>query len=120
MTDAFFMKKALSLAARGAGMTSPNPAVGAVIVRGDKIIAADFHRKAGTPHAEILALKKAGARARGAALFITLEPCCHTEKRTPPCTKAIINAGIKKVVVAMKDPNPKVNGRGIKIGRAHV
>ncbi len=108
------MKKALALAAKGTGMTSPNPMVGAVIVKGDKIIAADYHRKAGTPHAEILALKKAGTRARGATLFITLEPCCHTDKRTPPCTKSIINAGIKKAVVAMKDPNPKVNGRGLK------
>ena len=108
------MKKALALAAKGAGMTSPNPMVGAVIVKGDKIIAAGYHRKAGTPHAEILALKKAGTRARGATLFITLEPCCHTDKRTPPCTKSIINAGIKKAVVAMKDPNPKVNGRGLK------
>ncbi|MBI4838360.1 MAG: bifunctional diaminohydroxyphosphoribosylaminopyrimidine deaminase/5-amino-6-(5-phosphoribosylamino)uracil reductase RibD, partial [Nitrospirae bacterium] len=108
------MKKALALAAKGTGMTSPNPMVGAVIVRGDKIIAADYHRKAGTPHAEILVLKKAGTRARGATLFITLEPCCHTDKRTPPCTKSIINSGIKKAVVAMKDPNPKVNGRGLK------
>ncbi|MBI5196449.1 MAG: bifunctional diaminohydroxyphosphoribosylaminopyrimidine deaminase/5-amino-6-(5-phosphoribosylamino)uracil reductase RibD [Nitrospirae bacterium] len=108
------MKKALALAAKGTGMTSPNPMVGAVIVRGNKIIAADYHRKAGMPHAEILALKKAGTRARGATLFITLEPCCHTDKRTPPCTKSIINSEIKKVVVAMKDPNPKVNGRGIK------
>ena len=114
MTEEFFMKKALALAAKGAGMTSPNPMVGAVIVKGDKIIAAGYHRKAGTPHAEILALKKAGTRARGATLFITLEPCCHTDKRTPPCTKSIINAGIKKAVVAMKDPNPKVNGRGLK------
>src|SRR4030066_205729 len=89
MDNKTFMQKALSLAAKGKNRTSPNPMVGAVIVKGDKIIAADYHRKAGTPHAEILALKKAGSKARGAALYINLEPCCHTEKKTPPCTKFI-------------------------------
>jgi len=108
------MEKALSLAARGKGRTSPNPLVGAVIVKGNKIIASDYHRKAGTPHAEILALKKAGKKAKGATLYINLEPCCHTEKKTPPCTKSIIKSGIKKVVIAMIDPNPEVSGRGIK------
>ncbi|MDP3296390.1 MAG: bifunctional diaminohydroxyphosphoribosylaminopyrimidine deaminase/5-amino-6-(5-phosphoribosylamino)uracil reductase RibD [Thermodesulfovibrionia bacterium] len=114
MSNKTFMQKALSLAAKGKSRTSPNPMVGAVIVKGDKIIAADYHRKAGTPHAEILALKKAGSKARGAALYINLEPCCHTEKKTPPCTKSIIRSGIQKVVIAMLDPNPKVSGRGIK------
>ncbi len=114
MDNKTFMQKALSLAAKGKNRTSPNPMVGAVIVKGDKIIAADYHRKAGTPHAEILALKKAGSKARGAALYINLEPCCHTEKKTPPCTKLIIKSGVKKVVAAMLDPNPKVSGRGIK------
>src|SRR4030066_1792998 len=114
MSNKTFMQKALSLAAKGKNRTSPNPMVGAVIVKGDKIIAADYHRKAGTPHAEILALKKAGSKARGAALYINLEPCCHTEKKTPPCTKSIIRSGIQKVVVALLDPNPKVSGRGIK------
>ena len=108
------MQKALALAAKGKGRTSPNPMVGAVIVKSNKIIAADYHRKAGTSHAEILALKKAGSKARGAALYINLEPCCHTEKKTPPCTKLIIKSGVKKVVAAMLDPNPKVSGRGIK------
>ncbi len=108
------MQKALALAAKGKGRTSPNPLVGAVIVKGNKIIADDYHRKAGTPHAEILALKKAGAKARGAALYINLEPCCHTDKKTPPCTKSIIKSGIKEVVAAMLDPNPKVRGKGIR------
>lgn len=114
MSNKTFMQKALALAAKGKGRTSPNPVVGAVIVKGDKIIAADYHKKAGTPHAEILALKKAGSKARGAVLYINLEPCCHTEKKTPPCTKLIIKSGVKKVVAAMLDPNPKVSGRGIK------
>jgi diaminohydroxyphosphoribosylaminopyrimidine deaminase/5-amino-6-(5-phosphoribosylamino)uracil reductase len=114
MNDIYFMKKTLTLAARGKGRTSPNPLVGAVIVKGGKIIAADYHRKAGTPHAEVLALNKAGKRAKDATLYVNLEPCCHTEKRTPPCTKAIIRSGIKKVVVAMIDPNPRVSGMGLK------
>ena len=114
MSNKTFMQKALALAAKGKGRTSPNPMVGAVIVKSNKIIAADYHRKAGTSHAEILALKKAGPKARGAALYINLEPCCHTEKKTPPCTKLIIKSGVKKVVAAMLDPNPKVSGRGIK------
>jgi diaminohydroxyphosphoribosylaminopyrimidine deaminase/5-amino-6-(5-phosphoribosylamino)uracil reductase len=88
--------------------------VGAVIVKGNKIIAEGYHRKAGTPHAEMLALKKAGAKAKGANLYVNLEPCCHIEKKTPPCTKLIINSGIKKVIIAMIDPNPKVSGRGIR------
>ena len=113
-SDKIFMQKALELAARGRGRTSPNPMVGAVIVKGGDIIAADFHKKAGAPHAEILALKKAGKRARGSTLYISLEPCCHTDKRTPPCTGAIIRAGIKRVAVAMIDPNPKVSGMGLK------
>lgn len=114
MDNSIFMKKALRLAAKGRGRTSPNPMVGAVIVKGGKIIAADYHRKAGTPHAEILALRKAGKLAKGATLFINLEPCCHTDKKTPPCTNAIIESGLKKVVIAMIDPNPKVADKGIK------
>ncbi len=114
MSNKTFMQKALALAAKGKGRTSPNPMVGAVIVKSNKIIAADYHRKAGTPHAEILALKKAGSKARGAALYINLEPCCHTEKKTPPCTKLIIKSGVKKVIAAMLDPNPKVSGKGVK------
>lgn len=109
-----FMKEALRLAARGRGRTSPNPMVGAVIVRDGKIIAGDYHRRSGTPHAEILALRKAGKLAKDATLFINLEPCCHTDKKTPPCTNAIIESGLRKVIVAMTDPNPKVSGKGIK------
>jgi diaminohydroxyphosphoribosylaminopyrimidine deaminase/5-amino-6-(5-phosphoribosylamino)uracil reductase len=114
MSNKTFMKKALALAAMGKGRTSPNPMVGAVIVKNGKVIAADYHRKAGTPHAEIRALKKAGNKTKGADLYINLEPCCHTEKRTPPCTKAIIKSGIKKVVTAMIDPNPRVAGMGFE------
>ena len=114
MSDTIYMHKALELAARARGKTSPNPMVGAVIVKSGRIIAADYHRKAGTPHAEALVLNKAGTRAKGATLYVNLEPCCHTRKRTPPCTDAIINCGIKEVVVAMVDPNPYVSGLGIK------
>ena len=108
------MKMVLRLAAKGAGLTSPNPMVGAVLVKGGKIIAEDYHRKPGTPHAEALVIQKAREKSKGATLYVNLEPCCHTDKRTPPCTKAIINAGIKKVVIGMKDPNPKVSGKGIE------
>jgi diaminohydroxyphosphoribosylaminopyrimidine deaminase/5-amino-6-(5-phosphoribosylamino)uracil reductase len=114
MQDRLFMQKALELASKGRGTTSPNPMVGAVIVKGGKIIAADYHKKPGSPHAEILALKKAGAQAKDATLYVNLEPCCHIEKKTPPCTKSIIKAGIKRVVVAMIDPNPQVSGKGIE------
>lgn len=114
MSDKLFMQKALELAAKGKGKTSPNPMVGAIVVKGGRVIAEGYHKKAGTPHAEIIALKKAGAHAKGATLYVTLEPCCHTDKKTPPCTKSIIDYGIKKVVTAMKDPNPKVSGQGLK------
>ncbi|MGI9952345.1 bifunctional diaminohydroxyphosphoribosylaminopyrimidine deaminase/5-amino-6-(5-phosphoribosylamino)uracil reductase RibD [Moorellaceae bacterium AZ2] len=108
-----FMRRALELARRGLGRTAPNPAVGAVIVQGGEIVGEGYHQKAGTPHAEVHALREAGERARGSTLYVTLEPCCHYGK-TPPCTEAIIAAGIKKVVAAMVDPNPKVAGRGIR------
>jgi diaminohydroxyphosphoribosylaminopyrimidine deaminase / 5-amino-6-(5-phosphoribosylamino)uracil reductase len=113
MNDTFYMKRALHLAAKAKGVTSPNPMVGAVLVKQGKIIAEDYHRRPGTPHAEALVLGDAGEKARGATLYVNLEPCCHTEKRTPPCTRGIIASGIKKVVVAMLDPNPKVSGMGI-------
>lgn len=107
------MKRALQLAKRGLGKTSPNPVVGAVITDPEgHIIAEGYHKKAGGPHAEIVALKKAGFAARGNTLYVTLEPCNHTGK-TPPCTQAIIGAGISRVVVAMADPNPHVQGGGI-------
>ncbi len=113
MTDEQFIRRTLLLAAKARGKTSPNPMVGAVLVKKGRVIAEDYHRKAGTPHAEALVIGKAGDKARGATLYVNLEPCCHTEKRTPPCTREIVRAGIGKVVVAMKDPNPRVSGRGL-------
>ncbi|HEW81509.1 MAG TPA: bifunctional diaminohydroxyphosphoribosylaminopyrimidine deaminase/5-amino-6-(5-phosphoribosylamino)uracil reductase RibD, partial [Nitrospirae bacterium] len=114
MSKEICMQRALELANKAKGRTSPNPMVGAVIVKGYRIISEGYHKKAGTPHAEIVALKKAGNKAKDATMFVTLEPCCHTDKRTPPCTKAIIASGIKKVIIATNDPNPKVSGKGIK------
>jgi diaminohydroxyphosphoribosylaminopyrimidine deaminase/5-amino-6-(5-phosphoribosylamino)uracil reductase len=114
MKEEDFMRLALSLAKRGLGTTSPNPMVGALVIKGREIVGEGYHRKVGEPHAEAIALEKAGEKARGATLFVTLEPCCHTEKRTPPCVDAVIRAGVKKVVVAMFDPNPEVNGKGIE------
>lgn len=118
-SDIFFMKRALRLAEKARGMTSPNPLVGAVIVKNGRIIAEDFHKKAGELHAEALAILKAGGKAKNATLYVTLEPCCHTDKRTHPCSPAIIKSGIKKVFVAMRDPNPKVSGKGIQELRGH-
>ena len=112
------MQMALSLAAKGQGGTRPNPMVGAVVVRAGRVVGAGYHRKAGQPHAEIRALRRAGARARGATLYVSLEPCAHTG-RTPPCTEAIAAAGIRRVVAAMIDPNPKNRGRGIRRLKAH-
>jgi diaminohydroxyphosphoribosylaminopyrimidine deaminase/5-amino-6-(5-phosphoribosylamino)uracil reductase len=112
MNDEFYMRRALKLAAKARSMTSPNPMVGAVLVKNGKIISEDFHRRAGTPHAEALTIEKAKGKAKGSTLYINLEPCCHTDKRTPPCSEAIISSGIKKVVIGMTDPNPKVSGRG--------
>jgi diaminohydroxyphosphoribosylaminopyrimidine deaminase/5-amino-6-(5-phosphoribosylamino)uracil reductase len=83
------------------------------MVKGGKIIFEDFHQKPGTPHAEALVIEKAGEKSKGSSLYVNLEPCCHTEKRTPPCTRAIISAGIREVVIGMMDPNPKVSGKGI-------
>ena len=116
-SDAQFMRLALRLARRGYGATSPNPMVGAVLVKGGKIIGRGWHRRAGLPHAEIEALRdtqKHGHNPRGATLYVTLEPCC-THGRTPPCTDAIIGAGIKKVVIGATDPNPKHSGKAFKI-----
>lgn len=114
MDDNSLTNRAITLASKAKGMTSPNPMVGAVMVKNGRIIAENYHRKPGTPHAEALVIKEAGEGAKSSILYVNLEPCCHTDKRTPPCTKAIINAGIKRVVIAMKDPNPKVSGKGIK------
>ncbi|WP_333654266.1 bifunctional diaminohydroxyphosphoribosylaminopyrimidine deaminase/5-amino-6-(5-phosphoribosylamino)uracil reductase RibD [Dissulfurispira sp.] len=117
--DKKFMQRALNLAEKARGMTSPNPMVGAVIVKNGKVISEDYHKKAGEPHAEALAILKSGEKAKGSTLYVTLEPCCHLDKKTPPCTRAIINSGIKKVFIAMKDPNPKVSGKGIEELRKH-
>ena len=108
-----YLEEALDLAAQGLGRVSPNPAVGAVIVRDDVAVGRGFHTWAGVKHAEVIALDEAGERARGATLYVTLEPCSH-QGRTPPCTDAIIAAGIKKVVAAMQDPNPQVHGSGFR------
>jgi len=107
------MARALALAARGLGLTSPNPPVGAVVVRRGRIVGEGYHRRAGGPHAEVVALRRTGTHAQGATLYVTLEPCCHLEKRTLPCVPAVIASGITRVVVAVRDPNPKVQGRGV-------
>lgn len=111
--DERWMKRALRLAARGRGRTSPNPMVGALLVRDGKLIGEGYHKKAGEAHAEIIAIKRAGDAARGATLYINLEPCSHYGK-TPPCAPALIEAGVKRVVVGMEDPNPLVKGKGLE------
>lgn len=111
--DEVWMARALELAAKGVGTASPNPCVGAIVVRDGTVVGQGFHRKAGEPHAEVHALREAGSLARGATLYVTLEPCSH-HGRTPPCAEAIIAAGIQSVVVAVVDPNPKVAGRGLQ------
>jgi len=111
--DEEFMRTALALAVKAQGRTSPNPLVGCVIVKDEQIVGEGYHHKAGTPHAEVHALTDARDQARGATAYVTLEPCSHFG-RTPPCADALISAGIKRVVVAMKDPNPLVAGRGIE------
>jgi diaminohydroxyphosphoribosylaminopyrimidine deaminase / 5-amino-6-(5-phosphoribosylamino)uracil reductase len=118
--DAFWMALALDLAERGRGETNPNPMVGCVIVRDGRAVAEAWHRRAGDPHAEVLALDRAGAKARGATLYVNLEPCAH-EGRTPPCAPRIVSAGLRRVVAAVRDPNPAVNGRGLaRLRRAGI
>jgi diaminohydroxyphosphoribosylaminopyrimidine deaminase/5-amino-6-(5-phosphoribosylamino)uracil reductase len=112
MTDADYMMMALELAERGRGRTSPNPMVGAVLVRDGEVVGRGYHARAGEDHAEVVALKDAGEQARGATLYINLEPCCH-HGRTPPCVEAVVEAGVKRAVMAMADPSDKVNGKGI-------
>lgn len=107
------MSRALELARLGRGRTSPNPPVGAVVVSNGRIVGEGWHRKAGTPHAEVHALSEAGPGARGASLYVTLEPCCHRNKRTPPCVDAVLGSGVSRVVVSAVDPNPRVRGKGI-------
>jgi diaminohydroxyphosphoribosylaminopyrimidine deaminase/5-amino-6-(5-phosphoribosylamino)uracil reductase len=118
MVERDYMERALFHAARGAGRTSPNPLVGAVVVSADGVVVGQgFHQRAGGPHAEVHALAEAGARARGATLYCTLEPCCH-QGRTGPCVSLIVDAGVARVVAAVEDPNPAVRGRGFAFLRA--
>ena len=114
--DREYMQRALQLAEKGRLTSSPNPMVGAVIVKGGKVIGEGFHATPGKPHAEILALKQAGPSARGGTLYLNLEPCCH-HGRTGPCTEAILSAGLKRVVFAIRDANPLVSGKGARILR---
>lgn len=116
-SDVSFMQETLSLARKGLGRTAPNPPVGAVVVKDSRIVGQGFHPRAGMPHAEVYALRAAHDEAKGATLYVTLEPCNH-HGRTPPCTQAIIEAGVSRVVVGTIDPNPKVAGRGIERLRA--
>jgi len=114
------MRLALRLGRRGLGRTSPNPAVGAVVVANGTVVGRGYHRQAGLPHAEVEALRDAGGRARGATLYVTLEPCAH-HGRTPPCTDAVIAAGVRRVVIGTRDPNPTVPGKGLeRLGAAGV
>jgi diaminohydroxyphosphoribosylaminopyrimidine deaminase/5-amino-6-(5-phosphoribosylamino)uracil reductase len=111
--DAFYMAEALRLAAKGRGKTSPNPMVGAVVLARGRVVGRGYHHGPGQSHAEVLALKQAGPLAQGSTLYVTIEPCQHLNKRTPPCVPAVIEAGVRRVVIAMRDPNPSVNGKGI-------
>lgn len=118
MNDDHYMGQALRLAARALGRTRPNPVVGCVIVRDDRVVGKGYHHQAGRPHAEVEALRLAGASAKGATAYVTLEPCSHFG-RTPPCTDALARAGIARVVAAMVDPNPRVAGRGVEDLKEH-
>lgn len=114
----YFMESALRLALKAKGMTAPNPLVGALVVKKDKVIAKGYHEKAGLAHAEVIALDKAADKAKGAKLYVTLEPCAHFG-RTPPCVDRIIKGGVKEVIVGMIDPNPQNKGKGIEILKGH-
>lgn len=114
--DEVFMKRALRLAARGRGAVEPNPMVGCLIVRNGRIIGEGFHRRFGGPHAEVEALRRCTESARGATAYVTLEPCCH-HGQTPPCTDALLASGVRRVVAALVDPNPRVRGGGLRILR---
>jgi diaminohydroxyphosphoribosylaminopyrimidine deaminase / 5-amino-6-(5-phosphoribosylamino)uracil reductase len=112
--DEYWMRRALRLAAKARGRTSPNPMVGAVLVRGGRVVGEGYHSRAGEPHAEIVALDCAQERARGSTLYLNLEPCVH-QGRTPPCAPRVVQSGVKKAVIGMSDPNPRVEGKGIRI-----
>lgn len=112
--DTAFMQLALDLAKQGEFTTTPNPSVGCVLVKDGKVVGKGFHAKAGEPHAEVMALREAGEKARGATAYVTLEPCSHFG-RTPPCAKGLVEAGVSKVIAAMCDPNPQVAGKGLQI-----
>jgi diaminohydroxyphosphoribosylaminopyrimidine deaminase/5-amino-6-(5-phosphoribosylamino)uracil reductase len=118
MIDSGYMRMALDLAAKWTGFVSPNPLVGALVVKEGRIVGCGWHKAVGGPHAEVHALDEAGEQARGATLYVTLEPCNHYG-RTPPCTKRILEAGVRRVVVAMEDPNPNVTGGGIDFLRGN-
>jgi len=117
-SDEFYMNLAILEARKGRGRTSPNPCVGAVIVKGGEVLASGYHKKAGTPHAEINAISACSEDIKGATMYVTLEPCSHTG-RTPPCCRALAEKGFLRVVVGMGDPNPLVNGRGISYLKDH-
>lgn len=112
-----FMRRAIEMAEKGAGRTAPNPPVGAVVVSGGQVVGEGYHPEAGQPHAEVFALRDAGESARGAELYVTLEPCCH-QGRTGPCVEALISAGVSKVYIGIVDPNPQVSGKGVEKLRA--
>ena len=112
--DEFFMRRALTLARRGLGRTSPNPMVGAVLVRQGEIVGEGYHRRYGGPHAEVEALRDAGENIAGATMYVTLEPCCHRGKKTPPCLDALLGRGLARVVIGTIDPNPEVSGRSVR------
>jgi diaminohydroxyphosphoribosylaminopyrimidine deaminase / 5-amino-6-(5-phosphoribosylamino)uracil reductase len=111
-----WMRRALDLAALGIGETNPNPVVGCVVVKDGRVVGEGFHQRAGGPHAEVIALKRAGTAARGATMYVTLEPCAH-RGRTPPCAPLVAASGVRRVVVATRDPNPRVNGSGLRTVR---
>lgn len=111
-TDTEYMRRALKLAGRGRYTTDPNPKVGCIVVKDEAVVGCGWHDRAGQPHAEVVALIEAGELARGATVYVTMEPCCH-QGRTPPCTQALIDAGVGEVVVALEDPNPLVAGEGL-------
>lgn len=120
MTDVPFMRMALRLARKGEGTVNPNPLVGAVVVKDGRVVGRGYHREFGGPHAEVFALDQAGEKARGATLYVSLEPCSHVGK-TPPCTERILQAGVARVVAACQDPNPLVHGKGVaRLRRAGV